>query len=275
MSEVTVIGVKLVYEVKGEGLPILLICGTLQPAFTWWMFGGDKLVEAGHKVIVFDNRGVPPSDVPPPPYSVSDMADDAIGVMEHLGLGPYGVMGASLGGMIAQTVALRRPDLVRAVVFVVSGGDLCAYTKVQLQGQIDLLKTGAELPSSFLAWAMLESILPPAKLQDDEAVEAAVAMAGVFGTLPRDGMLGQYEADLAWAQEDHVTELAGLEVPALAIAAEHDLAFPPSHVKRAVAQMPDAEYVELKGAPHVAIEHIDETNAAVLAFLAKHVQAGV
>lgn len=275
MPEVVVDGVRLSYEVRGEGPPLLLICGTMQPAMSWWLFGGQQLADSGHTVIAFDNRGVPPSDVPPPPYTVDEMASDAIGLMEHLGLGPYAVMGASLGGMITQRVALRRPDLVRAAIFLVSGGDPCAYGRASIQAMVDLLSTGVELPDSFAAFNMLSSILPPRALQDDDAVNGALAMAGLFGALPRDGMLGQFTADLRWASEDHVTELAGLEMPVLAIAAEHDLAFPPAHVKRAVDVIPHGEFVEIAGAAHVAVDKVDEINAAALDFLRRHAAVGV
>jgi pimeloyl-ACP methyl ester carboxylesterase len=275
MPEVTVNGVKISYEVRGEGPPVLFICGTLQPALSWWMFGAQQVVDAGHTAIVFDNRGVAPSEVPPPPYTVDEMASDAIGLMEHLELGPYAVIGASLGGMITQRVALRRPELVRAAVFLVSGGNVCAYARASIKANVDLLETGVELPESFLAWSMLESILPPDKLQDDDAVAGALAMAGMFGTLSRDGMLGQFAADLQWANEDHLTELEGLQMPALAIACEHDLAFPPAHVKRAVARMPQGEFVEIAGAPHVAIDKVEEISDAIRGFLATHVPVGV
>jgi pimeloyl-ACP methyl ester carboxylesterase len=102
MAEVRVGGVNLSYEIRGEGPPVLLICGTLQPAASWWMICGQALVDAGRTVIAFDNRGVPPSDVPLPPYTVEQMAHDAIGLMDHLALGPYDLIGASLGGLIAR-----------------------------------------------------------------------------------------------------------------------------------------------------------------------------
>jgi pimeloyl-ACP methyl ester carboxylesterase len=275
VPEAVVNGVKLSYEVRGEGPPVLLICGALQPASTWWLFGGQTLVDNGHTVIAFDNRGVPPSDVPPPPYTIEDMAADAIGLMEHIGLGPYAVLGGSLGGLIAQTVALRRPDLVRCVVLAVSGGDSCAFTRSWAAWVVDVLATGIELPPSLLAWMMLPFMLPPDQLQDDEAVNGALAMAGVFGTLPRDAVMGHFSAALKWADEDHVTELQGLRVPALAVASEHDLCFPPAHVKRAVAAMPHGEYAEIAGAPHFAMDKLDEVMAAEIAFLAKHVPAKV
>src|SRR5919197_374410 len=124
MPEVDVRGIKLVYDVHGEGTPIVMICGTGQPAAMWAMAGGfDAQLNAGYQVVTFDNRGIAPSDVPPPPYTVEEMADDAIGLLDHLDRGPYILQGASLGGLITQTIALQRPDLVRACIFVVGCGN--------------------------------------------------------------------------------------------------------------------------------------------------------
>src|SRR5688572_10208369 len=109
MAEVVVGGIKVVYEVSGEGPPIVLVCGTGQQAEMLHSFGAvGGLLEAGYQVITFDNRGIPPSDVPPPPYTVEEMAEDTIGLLEHLDRGPYVLHGTSLGGLIVQTVALKR-----------------------------------------------------------------------------------------------------------------------------------------------------------------------
>jgi pimeloyl-ACP methyl ester carboxylesterase len=231
------------------------------------MLCGEALIDAGRTVIAYDNRGVPPSDVPPPPYTVEEMADDAIGLMEHLALGQYDVIGASLGGCIAQTVALRRPDLVRSVVFLASGGNFSAYARAHNQAQIDLLRSGIELPPSVLGWSMLGMLLTPSQQQDSTAVEFALGMAAMFGTLPAEGMLGQFEADVKWAGEDHLTELRDLKVPAIAIASEYDLFFPPALVKEAVHAMPSGSYVEIADAPHLAADKFDQVNSAVQQFL--------
>ena len=72
-------------------------------------------------------------------------------------------------------------------------------------------------------------------------------------------------------KEDHVNELAGLKVPVLAIANEFDIYFPPSFVQKAVSKIPNAEYVEIKGAPHVAMNSEDRGKiiSAVLDFLSR------
>src|SRR5688500_6876944 len=119
MGEVAVDGVRIAYDVQGDGPPVLLIAGTGMPAAMWSVLIAPHLLDAGYRVITYDNRGIAPSDVPPPPYTVEEMAGDAVAVVEGVGGGPVAVMGASLGGTIAQELTLRRPDLVAAVIFMV------------------------------------------------------------------------------------------------------------------------------------------------------------
>jgi pimeloyl-ACP methyl ester carboxylesterase len=103
-------GISIDYTTAGEGPPVLLICGTGQPADLWFAQVAD-LVAAGHRVITFDNRGCGRSAAPPAPYQVADMAADTAALIEHLGLGPCDVIGYSLGGYIAQQLAVTCPAL--------------------------------------------------------------------------------------------------------------------------------------------------------------------
>ncbi|HYY08318.1 MAG TPA: alpha/beta hydrolase, partial [Actinomycetota bacterium] len=118
MPEAMVRGLRLAYDQFGEGDPILLVCATGQRAFTWQLFQVPALTAAGYRVVTFDNRGVPPSDCPPAPYSVKQMAEDVARLIETLELAPCRVAGLSLGAMITQELALAHPDLVRSAVMM-------------------------------------------------------------------------------------------------------------------------------------------------------------
>jgi len=124
MPTVTGPSFEIDYEVHGADArgTVLLICGTGQPAIMWSALGVVAgLNEAGYRVVTFDNRGIAGAPCPTPPWTITDMADDAIAVLEAVG--PAYVEGASLGALITQDIALRRPDLVRGAVFVVGGGN--------------------------------------------------------------------------------------------------------------------------------------------------------
>ena len=87
MPNAIVNGITIDYSTAGDGPPVLLICGTGQPADLWFAQVTD-LAAAGHTVITFDNRGCRRSEAPPAPYSVTGMAADTAALIEHLGLGP-------------------------------------------------------------------------------------------------------------------------------------------------------------------------------------------
>jgi pimeloyl-ACP methyl ester carboxylesterase len=266
MSEITVNGVRLDYQVRGEGPPILLVCGTGQGAASW-AAAADAFVAAGHEVTTFDNRGMPPSEVTPGPYSVAGLADDAIALLEHLGGGPRVLMGSSLGGLITQTVALRRPDLVRAAVFLMGCGNFSHYARTMMQCDVDLNRAGVTLPPAMTALRYVELMMAPDSRGDNDTFDALMSMADILGTPDMVGFEGQLEADLAWAKEDHVTELAGLAVPALVFACQHDPNFPPGLGREAAAAMPNGTFVEVEGANHVPIEQFGFITEQILKFL--------
>src|SRR4029078_1283871 len=101
-------------EERGEADPLLLTRG-LGATHEWW--GRVTPAVAPHfRTILFDNRGVGKSDVPPGPYSIPEMADEAVAVLNAAGVDSAHVFGASMGGMIAQEMALRHPARVRSLI---------------------------------------------------------------------------------------------------------------------------------------------------------------
>ena len=107
-------------EEIGRGPPLLLVMGLGASLETW--VAQREAFAARHRVILFDNRGAGGSEMPPPPWTVPDMAADAVGVLDALGIARAHVLGVSMGGMIAQEIGDRlaragRSRLVVAVSF--------------------------------------------------------------------------------------------------------------------------------------------------------------
>jgi pimeloyl-ACP methyl ester carboxylesterase len=107
-------GVRIAYEVHGAGEPVLLIHGLGYGRWGWTPVA-DRFAES-FLVVLFDNRGLGESDVPPGLYTVAQLADDALAVLDAAGLERAHVVGTSLGGMVAQKLAERRPDRVERLV---------------------------------------------------------------------------------------------------------------------------------------------------------------
>ena len=100
-------GVAIHYEIHGDGTPLLLISGTGHDLGFW--AGQLPFFTPEFRTIVFDNRGIGGSSVPAPGYSLADMADDAAHLLDDAGIGSAHVMGFSMGGHIAQELALNHP----------------------------------------------------------------------------------------------------------------------------------------------------------------------
>jgi len=114
MPKAKVNGININYRVEGQGEPLIMIMGFTADR-TAWMFQ-TRIFKKHYRVITFDNRGVGKSDKPIGPYSTKMMADDTIGLMDHLGIEKTHILGVSMGGMIAQELAINYPARVLKLV---------------------------------------------------------------------------------------------------------------------------------------------------------------
>lgn len=115
MPRVKVDDIEIFYEMQGEGAPLVLIMGWTASSESW----DPQLVEElsrFYTVIVFDNRGTGRSDKPDLEYSIEMMTDDVAGLLEAINIQKAHVLGFSMGGMIAQELALRYPEKVSSLI---------------------------------------------------------------------------------------------------------------------------------------------------------------
>ena len=118
--KVDVGGVSIAYALRGEGPPLVLIAGTAFAGATW----DEDLVAplaAGHTVLTFDHRGTGLTAATSERFSTRLFARDAVGVMDALGLPAAHVLGHSMGGRVAQWIALERPERVRSLILAATG----------------------------------------------------------------------------------------------------------------------------------------------------------
>lgn len=114
MSHAQINGIQLHYEVRGHGQPLLLIMGLGSPAANW----DQPFVEAmtkTHQVITYDNRGTGQSDKPDADYSIALFASDAVGLLDALNIPKAHIFGISMGGMIAQELAIHYPQRIASL----------------------------------------------------------------------------------------------------------------------------------------------------------------
>jgi thioesterase CepJ len=272
VPELTLPDVTLAYDTFGppDGDPVVLVCGLGQPAMAWTLWMVPALTDAGYSVVTFDNRGMPPSSAPPAPYAIDDMVDDTLALIDHLALERVHILGYSMGGWVAETLAWRLPGRVRSAVFVGSCNVGTSWEKAITTVERDLARLDPELPQWFDAVETMR-YLPNHDLQQDEVVDAWLGMLGDLDRWPNPGRLGQYEAALAWSLDlDRTERWSAIGVPCLVLSFEHDVDSPPDRAREASARLPRAEFVELAGASHLGVfTHATEVAATVVGFLSR------
>ena len=265
-------GATLSYEVTGEGEPLLLIAGCGQPAIAWHLGLAPSLVAAGYCVATFDNRGVAPSSSPPAPYSVEMMAADTVGLLDHLGWdAPVRIVGHSMGGWIAETLVLDRPERVRAAALMGSANKPTAWEVANTTVQRDLAARDLDLPPLFFATETLR-YLPTSDLQDSDVVTSWLSIISEVPVWPNPGRLGQYEAALAWSTDpSRTTRWPEVRVPCLVLAFEHDTDSPPRYAREAADSIPGCSYREVAGSGHLGImTHVAEVAGHLIEFFEQH-----
>jgi pimeloyl-ACP methyl ester carboxylesterase len=252
------VGAKIYWEERGEGDPLLLIMG-LGCAADLWHRTIPELSKA-YRTILFDNRGIGRSDSPPGPYSISEMAGDAAAVLDAAGAEAAHVFGYSMGGMIAQELALGHPGRVRSLIL---GGTSCGGPEAVLAAPevLDALLARAADPVEAF-WTMAPYVYDPStpreKIQEDLEVRSHA-----FPT--REGYLAQLQAIMAWQSYGR---LGSIKVPALIIHGETDRLIPAENAHLLAKEISGAKLVRLAEAGHVFLtDRPGEAASAILSFL--------
>jgi pimeloyl-ACP methyl ester carboxylesterase len=271
MPEVDLGDVTIAYDLVGEGEPVVLVAGLGQPAIAWHLELVPALVGAGYQVLTFDNRGVAPSSAPPSPYSIGQMVADTIGLLDRLGFDePVRMAGHSMGGWIAETLAIEHPDRLRAAALMGSANTPTAWEKAITTVERDMARLDYDLPPLFYATETMR-YLPLKELQRDEVVNGWLGMMEGAEQWQNPGRLGQYEAALEWSTDpNRRSNWAAIEIPCLVVAFEHDIDSPPDRAHQAAQLMPKGSYCEIADAGHIGIlTHASLVAAELIEFFAQ------
>jgi pimeloyl-ACP methyl ester carboxylesterase len=267
MPYVSVNGVRLAYERAGEGKPALLIMGQAAGGNVWSMYQVPALTEAGYEAITFDNRGMPPSEVPPGDYSLADLVADTEGLIEALDAGPCRVAGTSLGAYVATELALKRPDLVTCCVLMAVRARADALRRALSAGERTLACEGVKLPPPYEAPMLVLQMFSPATLNDDASVSTWLDVYEMSAAR-RGAASGQDGIDLV---SDRREALRAVSVPCRVIAFSDDLMCPPHLCTEVAEAIPDCDYVEIGSCGHLGyLERPDEVNSAMIEFFDKY-----
>jgi 3-oxoadipate enol-lactonase len=255
-------GFRMYYEEHGSGFPLLLINGLGSDHLEW--LHQLPAFEARFRTVVFDNRGTGRSDVPPGPYTTAQMADDAASLLRDLGIARAHVVGVSLGGMIAQEVALRHPERVDGLVLGCTGpgGELAVRPSPEAMA-VFALATGKDREAELRR--MLPFLYTDACLRErPEEVEGFVRRRLDHPT-PPEGYLSQLAAAVA---HDASSRLEMIRARTLVVTGDADRLVDWENSLRLAGRIPGARLVVLPGAPHrLFAETADAFNREVLRFL--------
>jgi pimeloyl-ACP methyl ester carboxylesterase len=264
MAFVTGNGIRISYERSGRGEPVLLIMGSGASGRVWTIHQTPALHQAGYSTVVFDNRGIAPTDAPPGPYTLAEMTADTIALIEALELGPCRLLGTSLGSIIAEQVCLERPDLVVSAVLLATRARSDALRTALNLADRALRASGIELPPEYAAARSVVEMLSPATLNDDSAVRQWLDLF----ELARGRTEEQAAAD---ELGDRREALRGITVPCRAVAFTDDLICPPHLVAEVADAIPDCDLVEIPRAGHLGnLERPEAVNTAITEFFAKN-----
>ncbi len=253
-------GAKLYWEAHGRGEPVLLIMG-LGVTLEGWSRIGPALAER-YRTILFDNRGVGRSDAPPGPYAVSDMADDAAAVLDAAGVDRAHVFGVSMGGMIAQELALGHPERIASLVL---GCTNCGGRDVVPPSRevAAVLGARATMSRAEAMWAMAPHVYdehtPRARIEEDFARRLSAPVSA-------EGYFAQLAGIRAWSGT--LPRLATIAAPTLVIHGETDQLIPPENGRVIASAIPNARLVMIPRASHMfTTDRFDAALDAVLSFL--------
>jgi 3-oxoadipate enol-lactonase len=255
-------GTRIHYEVTGRpgATPILMIQGLGASKNAWNL---QRIAMATRfRSISLDNRGAGRSDKPTQPFTLEQMADDAIAVLDAAGVETAHVVGASMGGVISQIIAVKYPHRVRSLTLVCTACRNHPWRQELLQTwahtaeQKGMIEVGKEAAQWVMSPRSFRRLVP-----------AFTWMGPLAALRPRHSFVSQIQAILD-TREDLVDELSSITAPTMVIVGNQDILTPRGDSEEIAERIPNAELVVISGAAHgLMMEHSTTFNKILIEFL--------
>lgn len=255
-------GARIWWTSEGEGEPVILVMGLGYPSDMW--FRVTPVLAERYRVLRLDNRGAGRTgDVPAGPYSVEMMADDVVAVLDAAGETSAHVIGASMGGLIAQEIALSKPERVRSLVLACthpgvahSVWDPQALALLTNRGNLTPLEASeASIPFNYAKGT------PRERIEEDWAVRLPLACTPA-------GYLAQAQGTSTWSG---LERLPSLHAPTLVVHGEDDRLVPAVNGRRIAQDVAGAELVIIADANHLFFtDQPERTHEILLDWLGRH-----
>jgi pimeloyl-ACP methyl ester carboxylesterase len=289
-GKVQVNGITIAYQSYGSSYTevILLIAGTNGQLTSWSPEFCNKFVSRGYRVICFDNRdiglstkfesaGMPfwsgitmaleAGEKPPLPYSLDDMAKDATALLTALKIKKAHIVGASMGGMIAQRIAYYQPEFVLSLTSMMAGGGRPVFPLVANLDAISSIPP-AGAPDDTAAYVQRElqsmKILSGSKYPVNEKRTLALIRSNIKRSFYPDGLVRQGAASMAAFYAGRYNELKTIRVPSLVIHGTDDPLVPVDAGKDVAAAIPGARLELIEGMGHYIPEQLYDTICSLI-----------
>jgi len=252
---------RLHYEETGSGAPLVLLPGLGMRAENWAPHL--PLLAANRRVIALDVRGGAESDCPDGPYETREMAEDTVLALDSLGIERTDVLGLSMGGFVAQWLALKHPERIARMVLALTAlrptGRGCERLKLELRLRENPALHELHFRELFL-WLFDDATFERAGAVD-RFVEAALDRVGQESLA---GIRGRVAACLA---HDARSWASRITVPTLVIGGTEDLIYPPREARALATAIPGAKLELIEGAHALSGLAIRRFGEAVRRFL--------
>jgi 3-oxoadipate enol-lactonase len=255
-------GTRIAYELCGrdDGEPLVLIQGLGADRRGWLMQRG--ALGERYRLLLVDNRGVGESDRPPGPYDLNEMAEDVLAVMDEVGWGSAHVMGASMGGVIAQILGVLHPDRVRSLVLACTA---CRHLPWRRELLADWRATALEDGMKGFAQENAKWLVGP------RSVRRFWPILNLFGGVALNAEPHAFAAQVdAILQADETLRhaLSGVTAPTLVIVGSQDVLTPMADAEEVAEAIPGALLAIVRGGAHgFMFEHAKVFNQTVRGFL--------
>ena len=266
MAKVEVRDIEIAYEVHGSGEPVILVAGFTAVKESWELQVAELAKQ--FRVVTFDNRGVGETTVPSGPFTIADMAADTAGLMDALGIDSAHFFGVSMGGLIAQVLALDYPERVKRVALgcTTHGGRHAIQPEREVM-EILARASDPNIPVEESVRLRLPVILAERFIREEpERLEQFVRLSIRYWPTP-EGAAGQLGALSVFNVKKRLGEI---RCPVLAITGSEDRMMPPENSRLLAEGIPGAEHYVVQGTGHsFFLEKPDEVNRVLIDFFSR------
>ena len=261
MPKVKVNGVNLYSEIHGDGFPLITILGLSENVY-WWDDPTIDGLSKHFKTVIFDNRGVGRSDKLIGDVTIETMAADVIGLMDALNINQAHILGHSMGGMIAQELALKFPERIKKLVLCSTS---CGGSKAELPS-VETQRLFAKLSAKEHTRDLIEEVMPhifSKKFMDEnpEFMKRKVDDILIIPTGPTT-----FKAQMgAWMRYSSCRKLKIINLPTLIIHGKQDILVPPRNGDLLSEKLPSAEISWFDSSAHMI--HSEESDKFIKVLL--------